>query len=270
MSKKIIFTKEQQNEIIRLYTDTDMSILDISKKFNVSTTPITRILKDNGVKLINKKAFVRKHNVNDDYFNKIDTEEKAYWLGFIASDGYITNNRVGIGLSIIDKEHLEKFKKCINSDTDIRIISANGNTVKHDSCDLRFTSQKMVKDLKKYTIVENKTFVLDLNILFKYIPYELIHHVLRGYFDGDGTISQNKITKQPIFSIIATEKNILVIKELLNIKNKIIKEKRRKDSFYIQEQSRENFKNLYNYLYKNSSIFLDRKKEKFEKIIKYM
>ena len=46
-------------------------------------------------------------------FETIDTEEKAYWLGFMYADGYIGASRysVGINLSLKDIDHLKKFCK---------------------------------------------------------------------------------------------------------------------------------------------------------------
>jgi hypothetical protein len=58
----------------------------------------------------------RKYTLDEHYFEAIDTEEKAYWLGFIATDGWITKTGLGIGLNVKDRSHLELFSRCVKSD----------------------------------------------------------------------------------------------------------------------------------------------------------
>ena len=266
MSKKIIFTIEEENEIINLWKNSDKSCVQIGKIFGVSETPIRRCLKAHNIEIKNKKQFVKIKHVDDNFFDNIDTEEKAYWLGFICADGYVAKNRVGIGLSAIDYNHLCKFKDLINSDTDIRKFTRDNK----EYCDFRFTSQQMVKSLSKYSIVDNKTFKLDLSITLSFVPENLKRHFVRGYFDGDGTICQNSKTLQPAFNIILTEKNINPIMKEISLNTKPIKDKRKKDSWTIQSSNKDYIKNLYDYFYTNCNIYLDRKYIKFTEIKKYI
>jgi hypothetical protein len=61
-----------------------------------------------------------KHNCNEDYFEKIDSCEKAYWLGLLFADGYVRKRKqfngkhkqggiVGISLKNGDEYLLEKL-----------------------------------------------------------------------------------------------------------------------------------------------------------------
>ena len=68
------------------------------------------------------------YNYNEKYFETIDNEHKAYWLGFLYADGYvepiyrknkIKAFRIEIGLSIEDKHHLELLLQDIESDVPI-------------------------------------------------------------------------------------------------------------------------------------------------------
>ena len=47
------------------------------------------------------------------YFDKINTEEKAYWLGFLYADGSISSkeDKIELGLAEKDLHHIEKFKQ---------------------------------------------------------------------------------------------------------------------------------------------------------------
>ena len=63
-----------------------------------------------------------KYKYNKDYFNKIDTADKAYWLGFLYADGCVTQNKdhTIIDLSIVDYAHLLLFRDCVESNNNIR------------------------------------------------------------------------------------------------------------------------------------------------------
>lgn len=73
---------------------------------------MSKYIKKENIEIITNST--RKYIV-DDVFEKIDTEEKAYWLGFLFADGYVgtNDNSVGLGLAIKDIEHVKKFKKFI-------------------------------------------------------------------------------------------------------------------------------------------------------------
>lgn len=121
----------------------------------------------------------RKYQYNDNFFEVIDTEDKAYWLGFIMADGYTLHTkkqkRLRIALGEKDKDHLNKFLFAIDSDIP---INYDGNNPYVD-----VNSTKMCDDLSKYGIVPNKSAKETLPDL----PEHLVHHFIRGLFDGDGS-----------------------------------------------------------------------------------
>ena len=165
-------------EVIEKYNELK-NIHKVAKYFNVSVTPIRRILNDNGLKLTN-----RRYSVNHEYFNEIDNEEKAYWLGFIFADGYIRERKSGnsleIKLSIKDKNHLELFKKCINSNHTIleqfNKVKYRGAVSKSQLCHLAVYSKRMVECIKKNGVHSRKTFTIERPNIEK----ELIRHFIRG------------------------------------------------------------------------------------------
>ena len=67
-----------------------------------------------------------KYSFNRQYFNNIDTEDKAYWLGFLLADGNNTEATLRIRLKAADREHLEKFNTCINGNIEIKIEDGSG------------------------------------------------------------------------------------------------------------------------------------------------
>ena len=124
-------------------------------------------------------------------FDSIDNEEKAYWLGFLFADGYVSlkTNLIELSLQLNDKNHLEKFKL---------FISAKQN-ITEDSFRCRITISN--KHLKETLINLGCTPQKSNNIRFPKIDKNLYPYFIRGYFDGDGSISRNfSITSDAYFS----------------------------------------------------------------------
>lgn len=85
---------------------------------------------------------MRKYNFNEHYFDIIDCQEKAYWLGFFAADGYnhVDKGCIEVRLHKQDKEILEKFKSCIKADNPIGLY-------KQTYCNLNLYSQHLCNKL---------------------------------------------------------------------------------------------------------------------------
>jgi len=122
----------------------------------------------------------RKYNLDETFFEKIDNQGKAYWLGFLSGDGAITENKVRLSLGIKDEKHLQKFKE---------VVKWTGKDYYHrdtDALEIYFRSSKMVNDLAIYSITARKTYT----VKFPNIPKPLEKHFIRGVFDADGGINK--------------------------------------------------------------------------------
>lgn len=145
---------------------------------------------------------VARHEFDRCYFDCIDNAEKAYWLGFIAADGYVQHSisgrryALGIQLAQTDAQHLNKFKCALNSDAElkyrVRSLQTRDYTAKaFTMVSIRLHSKHLVETLQKYGIIPNKTAYLKI----KGVPEQYIWDYVRGYFDGDGFFSCTKIKK---------------------------------------------------------------------------
>lgn len=158
---------------------------DIGREFGYPDATIYAALHRQGISF-GPGGAKRQYDLNDDFFENIDCEEKAYWLGFISADGCVHRRNLIIQLKGSDKEHIEKFRRAINCSVPISVrdVSNFGNgTV--SQCRICVTSQKMVDDLSVLGVTEAKSATL----VPPNLPYELMRHYWRGMIDGDGHIS---------------------------------------------------------------------------------
>jgi hypothetical protein len=242
-----------EKEIIDSYTS-GISIGKLALKYKTTDNTIKRCLTRNCIKL-------REHTYSFDnsLFEEIDTQEKAYWLGFIASDGCIFRNTIKIGLAIKDISHLEKFRLFMRSTHPIHTYSQKSHGKIHESCEICIGSKKVVNDLEKLNVgrMKSKTLMPPL------IEDGYVNSYLRGIIDGDGCFSiVNK--KQLRLSIISS---LQMCEFIMNtfvekcgvIRTKIITEKRSDDMYYCYFGGNEKTKRIANYLYTSATVFLERK-----------
>ena len=208
-------------------------------------------------KYIPKSNAVRRVSLDERYFHEIDTESKAYFLGLLFSDGWVTNKTVGIRLIDSDSEVIHAMKKDMQSGHKIQIKDGKG--LRKDQVGLEVCSVEMVRSLKKYGLHSNKSHTLEIN--FNNIPSEYHKDVLRGVFDGDGSFSNN----QPC---IATSseffKNQLVKKcfEYTGTKPHVSCQKETNYRVYFRKRDFPFVANMY----LNSNIGISRKNESFKKL----
>jgi hypothetical protein len=238
------------NKIIELYEYHTTS--EIASIMHISESRITPILKISGIQP-RKPSYHRNYEnkVTHHYFDIIDDEHKAYWLGFLYADGYNNEKffQVELTLKKDDIEILEKLKEDLNCSYEISYKeSVNANR-------LTIYSKQISETLKSKGCFQAKS----LKLIFPnedQVPEHLIHHFMRGYFDGDGCISGDH------FSVIGTVSFLDSFSSKLNLtKVKYISEGQ---AFRYAKHGRNNLKKIYDYLYKDATIFLERKKYRFD------
>jgi len=200
-----------------------------------------------------------RYSLNERYFQNIDSGNKAYWLGFIAADGCVVNKKgqrlLYIELSEKDRCHLEAFKKEIEFEGTIYEMKARGRS--RPSCKIQVSSSRMVLDLVECGIVSNKiNFLKKPNIDKKYY-----HHWIRGIFDGDGSISLCKDGNLR-GEFFGTEEVLKFVASHIPGTNRVSK-KNKSEGYYHSFGGNKLANKIYNYLYKDSETYLERKRNKF-------
>lgn len=264
-------SKEVQNKIVDLYNKKHGSPY-IAKELGISTGKVSYFIKKNLTSRSHREANSR-YSFNENFFESIDTEEKAYWLGFLIADGYITKRensyKIGVALSSCDIGHLEKLNKSLNSNYPIRTYEATKNSYSNNNYSrLIYSSKIMFDNLLKYNFVEHKTNILnppDINLLNGFTS-----DFIRGYFDGNGSIAHTntELNNSYAFKLVST-KNFLdfvnnYIKEKLGFSaNKYYKRKDYQEVMSLEFGGNLKTQKILDLLYKNAIIYLDRKYQRY-------
>ena len=221
--------------------------------------------------LRNDKDKNKKYYCNSSFFKELNTEEKAYWFGFILGDGYISSsskssNKLGISLQDCDYEHLLKFNKAIQGNYPIKhYLTTNGYKINSPYCRIVIVDDNITNDLISHGCIKNKTNKIKPP---ENLDYKLRRHFIRGYLDANGCIS---ISKGKSYSIKITGTN-----EILNwIMNHLIEEKILSHSYHFykrkEDQIVSNFEfggnylslKFLNYIYEDATVWLDRKHDRY-------
>lgn len=247
-----------EQEIIKQYNE-GISLRELGVKYNTDKDVIKRRLVKYGIKLRSLSEANRIYSVDENIFNKIDSHEKAYWLGFIASDGSICEGQLKIGLSFKDFSHLEKFRAFMKSEHPIHIYYPIVKGKKHKSCEISIGSQKIVTDLLKLNVGNKKSFTLEPSKIKK----NYLNSYLRGIIDGDGSFSVDKL-EQIRLNVISSLPMCQFIMDALvencDIKpTKICEEKRSPGMYYCYFGGNNKIKSIIDFLYQDAKIYLDRK-----------
>ncbi len=165
------------DDLVReIYKDylSGMTMVKLSEKYKKSAGAICNLLKRRGLRT--RSCGVRKHGVDERFFEVIDTEEKAYLLGLIFADGHVGEKVVVLKMKSRDKDILEKMNKVLDSGYPI----GGGKYLS-----LRIYSPTMAEDLRKHGLHSRKTWDMPDSVP---VPSSLIRHFFRGLFDGDGSV----------------------------------------------------------------------------------
>lgn len=241
---------------------------NIGKLINVDRKRVSYWIRKNGhqtdpKKVRNKKNFSRKYQFEEEIFEKIDTEEKAYWLGFLYADGYVSEYKNDISVSLAEKdvEHVIKLKDFIKTNAPIKIKQKKTKEKTYISYSLTFTSQKTKQDLINLGCIPRKSNILVFPNQNQ-VPSELLSHFIRGYFDGDGCVTHANKGKQIAVEILGTKDFIESLIKWSDINANIHSFKHSPTTYRVQYFG-EKGNSFLEKIYHNSNIKLERKYSKF-------
>jgi hypothetical protein len=266
--KKDPWTNDEMNFVKENYME--MKTADISRQLNRTMSSI---------ELKASRMGLKKYPYTCDYFyfNDIDTEEKAYWLGFLTADGWISKSKqtnagvTGIELQYSDIGHLKKFNKSICGNYQITdrwrscSISTKDKEKKHHTCVIRIFSTTMYEALCRLGFSNNKSY----DFCMPQIRDDLIKHYVRGYFDGDGCLCYTNKSFRINFTTASSMLNNDVAGVLrsngFNISETNCVNEFNTTVYKIDIYRQQDKINFLDWIYKDSNIYLDRKYKKYLK-----
>lgn len=256
------FSEDKEKEIIRLYIEERKNTNEIAKLYNTYNTSIRRVLERNNVEIRSYGVSKRFVDISD-IKPKEGTRDFDYFLGLLATDGCITDNRVVLDFSEENKELLYYWNEFLNNKCNITV--STHKVYKIPQYRIAFRNQEICDYLATFGITQNKTF----NLRLKYINWD----VLRGIIDGDGCVSESNNGSTIRIGITSGCRQFLEQVQRFYEDNNI--------TSYLKESSRNinptydlyvyNTKDvikIYNNLYLNANYFLKRKEEKFGPLLR--
>lgn len=249
MAAKIILSDDQLSSIINDYI-CGKSTLKIAKELGRSAEYIRLILKENDVKIKDFSEINKKYNINENFFDHIDSEDKAYFLGMLFSDGNVSKSSNSITLKLHNKDIdiLNKLSKLIGKEY---LYYSDNNAI------LKFSSKNIKEKLINYGCIPNKSLILK----YPDIEKSLNKHFIRGYFDGDGSISKSKNNNYHV-SIISTNDFCNSVKNIIKNETGLIGSisplRESKITGVLTYGGNRRVKQLLDWLY-DGNLYMDRK-----------
>lgn len=261
--KSKLIPPELQEKILQKQKE-GLSITQIANALHISRTTVFRVLSKANV--TNRDGIFRKYHFDENIFEQIDTEEKAYWLGFLYADGNVQlgeRSCVDLALKAEDRKHVEAFASFINATPPLpiteRLIPLKGK--EFPACRVQAFSKKIASDLNHWGCTPNKSLTLQFP---DFLDDSLMPHFMRGYFDGDGCVCLSYQDKTPMVRANVTGNKDFILKyEDYLVKRGIFNGHNRYsmtgEAIEITHGGNLQCKRLYDFFYSNATIYLDRK-----------
>ena len=245
------FTNEEI-ELIKLNISEQTPKKQILKLLKIDSRTFNRECQVSGIEYPNfkDKRRIVKHNP----FQDIDNPNVQYWLGWLATDGYISHseNRITLSLSIKDIDVIEKFRDFISPNLTIH------HSIHHEEFEMVFVSfrnKEIVDFLSTLGFNNNKTF--------EFVPnFEITWDYIRGVFEGDGYIREREINItgaskkhiEAVYNFVKSQGIDCKLQQKLTPKNTIM--------YDFEIHSKTEISKFVDKIYANADIFMDRKYRK--------
>lgn len=272
-NRRLNITKDQINLAKKLLKD-GLSFGNICNQLDVCNASMSIHLRNDGIVIKNSSFFKQKYSLNDNFLEKINSHEKAQFLGLLFADGNASGPpaySISINLHIQDQEYLEKWRLQIESGKPLYFKPASIRKINGRECEaapqatLVITNRHFYNNTVNCGILPRKTY-LDLKVpKSDILSSKYWNSFILGFFEGDGCISWEKKNKARFNLSFTVGKNfgldiLSILKQELNI-----------DGYYDQNRpivgrvSIRKIKDiikLINWMYTDTTITMQRKRDK--------
>lgn len=264
MKRKGVWYDENKDIIMEKYHNNER-VEDIAIELQCSRYMLYQKFNEWNISRRNKiKAKPRSnaiYAINYEYFKKIDTEHKAYWYGFLLADGYVNERELSLCVKNTDIDIIQIFAEDIETDVPIK-YDKYGNPF------ITIVCKELSKSLLDKGFHNRKSWSIDFDYIKSFVPDELFNHFIRGMFDGDGCLkyySYPYLKKPQLHFGYTGVKNVCeFIKDFFDINRDLIFEGN--VTYTVVSRDPNKIIEICTYLYNNSTIYLKRKYEIYNKI----
>ena len=267
-------TEVQKAKVCELY-QLGLTSGEVGEKFGLSRNAVLAILEKESIGRRDpseaRNNRFTKYYCDASFFENIDSEEKAYWLGFIVADGNVYKNSFSLALASVDRAHILRLRSALKSTHPIKEVTSPahfsqviGHVRETECCRFVVTSPRLTESLRRLGVVDNKSLI----VKWPEIATHLEKHFLRGVVDGDGCFSLGK-TGDMSFSIAGSESIVRTAEEVLAKRCGINRHKVRKirNHYLVQLCGNKQIGKIASFLYEDASIYLPRKYDKVKHLM---
>lgn len=269
------FWQSQREELQRLYWDQNLSSIEIGKLYDVEGITILRWMKKLGIerKAIGSDARPNAlYSLNSHFFDQIDTAEKAYVLGFVASDGHVSKkNTLMFAQSKTEEDILYKIRTALQSNHPIKDKTRKKRSGKYQpkpAVTFAVRSEILCNRLREIGLTNNKSMDFDVSHVLSFVPKEFERDFVRGMFDGDGSVRIYKYSYFPKhtyhFGFTGLKKTCDYVQGVFGLNTKMADEGN--GIYTVVSACRTDIVRIGHYMYDDATIYLDRKKETFDRV----
>ena len=257
-------TETDKNEIIEKYFQCDMTVKELTKFFNLTKRTMPALLKEKGINSARKNRYT----LNEHYFDVGDTERKAYWLGYLYADGFVGDehfNNIVFVQKQTDGYIVEQFARDIEFSGKVRLSKERsaGFPNGQRAMTLNFSSKIMANALRNLNMFTCKSLTMEE---LPPIDRRLMRHFIRGYFDGDGSISRSfrridskgKNSYSYHWAIIGTVPFLEKLNKFLPVRS-CMRDSHTPQMKYLNVWWKDSMEPLFHFLYNEATVYLERK-----------
>jgi transcriptional regulator len=259
-------TKQEVLKMCEMYKSGKL-LQEVANEFNTTSATVSRLIKKNGVEIDRFK-----YHFNEHYFDKIDSQDKAYILGLLWADGHNRVDRGGVILELQedDKELLEQINNITENERPLRKVALNDKKSSwKNQYNLLWQSKYLSSVLNKYGMCQRKSLVLEFP---KWLDKDLYSHFIRGYMDGDGCVCYMQHKHKLQVSMVGTRVFLEVIQKIcenIGVKSYITNDKRANKAIcQFAIVSNIGSTTFLDWIYKNANLKMERKYNKYQQFLR--
>lgn len=258
-------TDAERVNIVRLYLEEQQSATTIANEYGISAVAVYGLLKRRGISRREQSVVQRKYPLNESFFDHIDAQEKAYFLGFLYADGcnFPERNNVTLSLQERDKGILLTLNSMLQPTKPLQFIRTRSEN-QQNQYRIVIASAHISNTLAAKGLTKAKTHTITFP---QWLDDCLVKHFIRGYVDGDGWIGKRSM------SIVGTESLCLsianILKQQLGVNSYISTRHpdRNNTTRTLEVSGRKKCLKVLSWLYDGFTVCLPRKFERYQDMV---